>query len=553
MATNQPLISVVIPAFNNDEELKQTLASVQQQIYCNIEIIVVDDGSTIDMLPVINEANDNRISYCKIPHANANVARNWGINQAKGNYIAMLDSGDIWLKEHLEESLLLLTQHQVDGLYGSLECTQGMHKKMFRARALELGETMADYILATAAGAQTSTLFMTADSVKDILWDENLNRHQDYDFVIRYSKKYQLIPKEHCTVIHPVTYKTNYDFEACIRFINLYKNEICDNTLSRYYRGMLRLAKRCEADNHVIDFYIKAIDELYHKNKRNVIEKEVKISVIMPVYNAAEYVQEAIESVLKQSFEDFELIIIDDASEDDTLPIVNSFLDKRISVLQNQHNFIGSLNLGLQQATGKYIARMDADDIMHIDRLKIQHAIMEEEPCITVCASWMIPFGENVQAGRVGTSLNGLVEFPVLQLLRGNFVYHPTVMMRKDFLDTHQLRYENYECAEDYKLWFEIAKRKGIFYIESQPLLNYRISEIQVSKIKQKEQQETVKKIVHEIIKFLIDQNKNDNQEISTIYQAFSLLESKSFLTLKDILSFFWILFMKNKSKFTIC
>jgi glycosyltransferase involved in cell wall biosynthesis len=275
-----------------------------------------------------------------------------------------------------------------------------------------------------------------------------------------------------------------------------------------------------------------------------------KISVIMPVYNAAEYVVKAIESVLKQSFDDFELIIIDDGSEDNTLPIIRSYLDKRIVILQNRHDFIGSLNLGLQKASGKYIARMDADDIMHIDRLRIQQAIMKEEPSITVCGTWMIPFGEKVAPGKIGFSLNGLIEHPIFQLLKGNFFYHPTVMIRKDFLDTHHLQYENYECAEDYKLWFEMAKRKGIFYIESQPLLNYRVSKEQISTSKQKEQKETARRIRYEILAYLLEQNQRDHPEISTLYQDFSLLSDKSLMTSDDIFAFFYTLFSKNKLKF---
>jgi glycosyltransferase involved in cell wall biosynthesis len=272
----------------------------------------------------------------------------------------------------------------------------------------------------------------------------------------------------------------------------------------------------------------------------------------MPVYNAEAYVQEAIESVLKQSFEDFELIIIDDGSKDNTLPIIHSYLDKRIIVLQNRHDFIGSLNFGLQKASGKYIARMDADDIMHIDRLRIQYAIMEEEPVITVCGTWMIPFGENTPSGKISMCANGLIENPILQLLKENFLYHPTVMIRKDFLDTHHLQYMNYECAEDYKLWFEIAKRQAVFYIESQPLLNYRVSEGQVSNSKQKQQQETARRIRHEILEYLLEQNKADHPKISTLYQAFFPLKENNLIVSEDIFAIFYTLFSKNKLKFTI-
>lgn len=116
-----------------------------------------------------------------------------------------------------------------------------------------------------------------------------------------------------------------------------------------------------------------------------------QISVIMAAYNAEKYIGEAIESTLGQSFSDLEIIIVDDGSTDATRSIVRSYPDERLKLIENKHDYIGSLNIGLKTASGKYIARMDADDIMHIDRLKIQYAIMEEDPRTTICSSWITP------------------------------------------------------------------------------------------------------------------------------------------------------------------
>lgn len=121
-----------------------------------------------------------------------------------------------------------------------------------------------------------------------------------------------------------------------------------------------------------------------------------KISVVMPTYNAEKYVEEAIKSVLNQTFDDFEFIIVDDGSMDNTVPIIRSFNDKRIKLIENKHDFIDSLNLGIENASSKYLARMDADDIMFNERLAIQYSIMEEESEITVCSSWMKALGENI-------------------------------------------------------------------------------------------------------------------------------------------------------------
>ncbi|MDL2223482.1 glycosyltransferase [Bacteroidales bacterium OttesenSCG-928-M11] len=274
-----------------------------------------------------------------------------------------------------------------------------------------------------------------------------------------------------------------------------------------------------------------------------------KISVVMPVYNAEKYISESIDSVLKQSYSNFEFIIIDDGSTDNTLNIIQSYNDKRILLLQNNHDYIVSLNKGLQYAKGKYIARMDADDVMHIDRLRIQHAIMEEEPSITVCGTWMTHFGEDIQAGNIARSLNGLIEDPLLLFLRGNFIFHPTTCIRRDFLVKHNLAYQPYDHAEDYKLWSEIAKRNGTFYIESQPLLYYRISKDQVSFIKKEEQQKTSSLIKKGLIDFLIKNNATDYPLLSELEKIMTKGIDSELLQKDEVYSFFCNLFIRNKHK----
>lgn len=100
--------------------------------------------------------------------------------------------------------------------------------------------------------------------------------------------------------------------------------------------------------------------------------KNIAISVCMPVYNGAAHLRECIDSVLEQTFTDFELLIADDGSTDDTCAIVRSYTDPRIRLLQNRHDYIATLNLLLDEARGRYVARMDADDLMRPDRLRTQ-------------------------------------------------------------------------------------------------------------------------------------------------------------------------------------
>ncbi len=118
------------------------------------------------------------------------------------------------------------------------------------------------------------------------------------------------------------------------------------------------------------------------------------ISVIMPVYNADQFVGEAIESILSQTFDDFEFLIIDDCSEDSSSQIISRYNDPRIRLLKNQKN-IGvarTLNKGLSLARGRYVARMDADDVSIAKRFSRQFEHMERFPDVDICGSWVWHF-----------------------------------------------------------------------------------------------------------------------------------------------------------------
>lgn len=253
-----PLISVIIPLYNSRNSLPDCLRSVIKQTHSNMEIILVDDGSEEEYNDIIALFNDNRVMYSKLEHSNANFARNYGIMKSRGEYIAMLDSDDLWLPNHLEECLNTVKREDADGLYGSLILKNTVNGNMMehRVRALYDNETMMSYLLGTGYGAQTSSLFLSSESAKEIKWDESLKRHQDYDFVVRYSKSFKLKPKIKATTIYVATNKTkNIDFESCIRVIEENKNEIIPYIYNRYHQNMLVLAKRLNAEYPIIRHY----------------------------------------------------------------------------------------------------------------------------------------------------------------------------------------------------------------------------------------------------------------------------------------------------------
>ena len=175
------------------------------------------------------------------------------------------------------------------------------------------------------------------------------------------------------------------------------------------------------------------------------------VSVVMPVYNAEQYLNEAIDSILLQSYSNFELIIINDGSTDKSRDIISGYQDKRIKLLNNDQNqgIVYTLNRGIENSRGKYIVRMDSDDISYPERIEKQVCFMEVHPDIGICAGLTETFGAYIE--RSSLPLRNPEEVKC-SLLFDTAIAHPTVIMRAELLNKHHLRYQNY-IAEDYIMW----------------------------------------------------------------------------------------------------
>lgn len=196
-----------------------------------------------------------------------------------------------------------------------------------------------------------------------------------------------------------------------------------------------------------------------------------KISVILPAYNAEKYLGESIESILNQSFQDFEFLIFNDGSTDTTKEIINDYNDRRIIAYHSDVNkgYVHWLNEGIKQAKGKYIARMDADDISLPERFQLQFDYMETHPEIGLCGSQIeiIGSGELVKKPMTDNEIRWW-------FFIGNPIAHPVVMIRKEVLSQFQLFYKNdLKPAEDYEMWCRMSHKTKITNLQN-ILLKYR-------------------------------------------------------------------------------
>ena len=234
----------------------------------------------------------------------------------------------------------------------------------------------------------------------------------------------------------------------------------------------------------------------------------------MPVYNGSEYLDDAIKSILNQTFQNLEFVIIDDGSTDDSLNIIKSYNDNRIRLIENKDNQGQSktLNKGINLARGTYIARVDQDDISRSDRLEKQLEFMERYSDIDVCGSWVELMGKYSDVMNLETRSEDIK----ISLLTNQNLAHPAVMIRKSTFIKHNLYYDpKFIIANDYDLWVRMFEYCSFANIP-EPLVRHRVHHDQFSKkFGDKNSYETNK-----ILKRLLNKTGvNTNQSSLVIYK----------------------------------
>ena len=211
------------------------------------------------------------------------------------------------------------------------------------------------------------------------------------------------------------------------------------------------------------------------KNREETIDL-VAVSVVMPVFNTpVSILKEAVDSILYQSCHDFEFIIIDDGSDGETAAYLKSLSDSRIKILCNEENvgITKALNIGFQAAQGKYIARMDADDISCKERLEKQYTFMESHPDVVLCGCATEEFGK--RRGLRFTKIKGLEECRIKSLFYYAGPQHPTFFIRRETLSKYHISYnEELIYAQDYGFLVDIYRCGGVIYNLPEVLLKKR-------------------------------------------------------------------------------
>lgn len=251
------------------------------------------------------------------------------------------------------------------------------------------------------------------------------------------------------------------------------------------------------------------------------------VSVLMPVYNAEKFIGEAIESILNQTLTNFEFIIIDDASKDDSITIIKSYTDSRIRLLQNEINIgiSATLNRGIDIASAELIARMDADDISYPTRLQKQYDFFLAHGDCALLSTWAREITESKEPLWTGEWKSAHYYY---SLTFGCWIYHPSVMYKRQAVIAVG-KYSVPYC-EDYDLWWKLSRSYKMNTIE-ETLLDYRSTAESLSRVaKRKEYDDALLEQIQRNINYYTNNTirLTDAELQCLLHNVIPLLEEKN-------------------------
>ena len=244
---------------------------------------------------------------------------------------------------------------------------------------------------------------------------------------------------------------------------------------------------------------------------------DVKASIIMSAYNARSTIGESIESILAQTFRNYEFIIIDDASTDDTVKIIKQYKDSRIRLFCNVQNvgLTKNLNKALKIANGKYIVRMDADDISMDNRLERQIAYMDKNPQVMLSSCSSVTFGKERKKNIIRLSKKEIKALLIFQ----SVLPHPGFIFRSSLIQEGYHYNENFRYAQDYEFQAHVAEKYEISCL-SDCLIKYRVSNKQISIDKYEEQMECANRVrAKQFMKYGICLKKDEAEILKKVCQ----------------------------------
>ncbi len=549
MSKTPPLVSVIIPTYNAAPYLPEAVSSALAQTYKNIEVVIVDDGSTDRTKEALRDyLSDNRVRYISEPHKGLPAARNTAIRNSRGEYVALLDADDIFLPEKIERQVVYLEiNSSCDVSYsGIYHFFDDKPEELFRLKyQYYSGTKVFPNLLRYFFIAPLSVVLRRSFFDRFGYFDETIPVAEDLDFWLHATyrgarvcflpdmlgklrlrntgniqelerqpelKEMALKSVEKLNATMPEADRVRYHmrfylmkYRLKVAFAHFLAGE--KKSAEHYARIAFAFYPLGSAIGSLASAlisisplsFLRRFSSILYKLRRLFIfervtklltsvppreslsakeEKHPLVSVVVPVYNAEAFVEETIRSVLRQTYDNFEVIVVDDGSKDRTREIVERTAkeDRRVTyVFQKNAGQSAARNTAIRNAKGKYIAFLDADDLFLPRKLELQVAHLEHNPDCGVSYSKIYHFFD--------TDTNQLFYFDVghpsshlfEKLLHKNFINPLSVVLRKELLDRYGVFEHSFRRVDEQYLWLKLSYHKVKFCYLDQALGYYRI------------------------------------------------------------------------------
>jgi glycosyltransferase involved in cell wall biosynthesis len=434
-------VSVVIPVYEMGHYLPEAVAAIEAQGHADVEIIVVDDGSTDDTPEVIAALGD-RVIALRQDNQGPSVARNAGLALATGDVIAFCDADDLWPEGKLELQLArLAADPELDAVLGRIQYVAVDGGEVPDIEFEDLGRKTLTHVH-LGSGLYRRRAFDQLGA-----FDVNLRYSEDVDWFMRAREaqlRIAILPE--VTLVYRL-HETNMTRGA--------KDPIATATLRALKQSLdRRRAAGISGDLPAWrEFDVKEADT-------------PTVSVVIPAYNSAKYLRQAIRSVLDQTHRVLEVVVVDDGSSDNSALLANRF-GSPVQVLRREHGGIGaSRNAGFAVARGEFIALLDADDLWEPEKLERQLAMFADDPGLDIVFTGVDQFVSPELEGLAVSELQGPSATGVM----------PSALLMRAAVVERVGPYREDISAGEFLDWFDRARAAGcrIDHVEG-PLVRRRI------------------------------------------------------------------------------
>lgn len=529
----QPNISIIIPIFNAESYLDDCLNSILNQTMDNIEIICINDGSNDNSLEILKKyaKKDARIIIHEQKNSGVSVARNVGLSLAKGECIIFIDADDCidintakilwenyqktnadiivfggqsfpvnidWINKKLHTRNVIYNYDSINALFYEMGGIPFLWNKMFKTKLIQQKNTC--FNLDFALGEDQIFQFQLFPLARKIQYIDNKLYHYRVEnkdsAMAKFGNKFKLKNNIHLQIVQTIInewqiqgYVSGNERHLMRWAIKFLKNCTIDTPKHSLYfcKKTVELLKQINYQPKQTDDFFR----LYHRILETAKDSyQPKISVIVPVFNVEQVLPQCIESILNQTFKDFEVIFVDDGSEDNSLNILYHYedMDSRICVLSQQNKYAGvARNRAMQIAKGDYLIFLDSDDFFEPNLLEEMYGSITRENCdICVCGA--------TSYNHVSGEKSSMPWFCKTKFIPENTVfsknsseYNPYIycfttpapwnkMFKRSFIQKNNLWFQNTRSANDMFFVLLSLSLADKIVINAKELIAYRIN-----------------------------------------------------------------------------